>query len=185
MKKFISALLSTLLFLIPCGSGCGLLDSFVGIFGSDKEIVDEQFHKLITVMEEQDEEGLRALFSINAIEQDSTFDKEIDSLFEYWQGEVISQETREPFVEEEVNEGARRKILESSCEVVTTADAYRLYVQYVDIDEQTPANEGIWSFYIIKQKDDTTYEEGWPYAGDANNTPGINIAVLNSYVWES
>ena len=185
MKKFISTLLSTLLFLIPCGSGCDMLDVLFDVFESDVEIVDKQFNKLITVMEEQNEEGLRTLFSINAIEQDGAFEKERDSLFEYYQGELVSKETREPYVEEEVNEGVRRKMFASYCEVVTTADAYRLYVLYVEIDEQTPANEGIWSFYIIKRKDDTTYEEGWPYAGDAKDTPGINIAVLNSYVWES
>ena len=178
MKKFISTLLSTLLFLIPCGSGCGFMDK---IIKDDYEEVNAQCEKLITAMESQDKEDLRALFSKSAILLDENFELDVDSLLAYYQGELISYQKDGSNVDEVIEAGNKSKCLEVSYKITTTIEAYRLYIKYIEIDEKVSDNEGIWSLYILKQSDDTTYEEGWRYLGDGKDNPGLNVNIPNSW----
>lgn len=142
---------------------------------SDGEIANDQLNQILESLESGDKETLRELFAPNAVDQQGNFDKNLDELFGYFQGKDSSYEEGPLGADKTREDGYLRKVIDTACDVTTSADTYRIAISYVETDDLDADNEGIWSLYIIRMDDDT--EPDYTYWGDGKNTPGIHIAM--------
>ena len=121
---------------------------------------------------------MKALFSKSAIADAKNFDDSIKSLFDYYEGNVISYDDKSALgVGETREDGHRQKEFNSTYDVKTSERTYRFAIQDVTIDTANPDNVGIRSLYVIKMEDDT--DPLFAYRGDGKNTPGINMNIKN------
>jgi len=156
-------------------SSCSLISGYTSsrLFSNDQEIANSQMDKVLNAIQNKDKDALKAMFSKNAVDKAENFDKNIDELFEFYQGNVISYDDRSALGSgETMNYGERQKRLDSTYDVETTEGKYRFAIEDYIIDTANPENVGIYSLYIIKAEDT---DEQMAYRGDEKYTPGINI----------
>ena len=138
-----------------------------------------EIDKILDALQRRDEEDIKAMFSVNAVERIDDFDKSVEELFEYVQGNVISYEDPCGGLEEqeETNDGHKKVERYWTYDVKTSMDQYRIAFYEISHDTKNTQNVGIWSLYIIKLENDTDPE--FAYRGDGKYTPGIHIGVRN------
>lgn len=177
MKKMIIAVihLITVIFICSCSSG------EVRSVANDDKTANQKFEMIIEALENKNADELTKLFSENAINNDDDFNEKVDSLFEYYHGDLVSYDDWDALaVYDSVNESGdnrRVKSYDLTYDVETTEQKYRFAIHYVIEDTADKNNVGIWSLYIIKAEDDTDLR--FAYRGDGKDTPGININVKN------
>ena len=174
MKRKWMALLMTLatISMSACSLGGG------GLFDSDNQIANARMEKVLEALQSKDDSALKALFSKSAIADAKNFDDSIKSLFDYYEGNVISYDDKSALgVGETREDGHRQKEFNSTYDVKTSERTYRFAIQDVTIDTANPDNVGIRSLYVIKMEDDT--DPLFAYRGDGKNTPGINMNIKN------
>ena len=159
-----------------CLSSCSL--GMGHIFDSDNQIANARMEKVLEALQSKDESALKALFSKSAIADAKNFDGSIKSLFDYYEGNVISYDDKSALGVGETREnGHRQKEFNSTYDVKTSERTYRFAIQDFTIDTANPDNVGIRSLYVIKMEDDT--DPLFAYRGDGKYTPGININIKN------
>ena len=152
--------------------GCAIFD---GLFEpSDNEDADNKLQAFVQCLDNEDREGIKALFAQNKIAEISNFDESIEELLLYYEGEYMSVERHSTGVEEDKDSGIVRKWYNMSYDVTTDTTIYRMAFYWCVKDTGDNGNEGIESFYIIKATDDPNYPQ-YAYGGDGLWTPGINI----------
>jgi hypothetical protein len=172
MKKFFSIILIIVISLTAM-----LLPACSGFFiDSDNDIATVNMKKLILQMQNQNREGIKALFAPNAIADIDDFDKSIDELLSYYNGDYVSGVGGYPDVYDSKDGNKIIKRLNISEDVTTTECTYRFAVEWYVKYTTDKNNVGIWNFYIIKYEDDP-YQDYY-YWGDGYNTAGINIGKI-------
>jgi hypothetical protein len=162
-------------------SSCSLggLNLWSGFNDNDQEIAKTRMDYLLEALDNKDKDGLKAMFSKNAIDQVENFDQSITDLFDYYEGDFVSYDNwGGPVTEEGINSdgtGRKWKRLDSTCDVKTSNGEYRFAIIEFVQDTADADNVGVWSLYIIKMEDDNDPE--YAYWGDGKDTPGINIGV--------
>ena len=133
-----------------------------------------QMEKVLKALQQKDKETLTDMFSKTAIAKEDDWEKSLDELFDYYQGEYISYDDwGGPGSGETVELDKIEKDIESTYDVKTSVGEYRFSLFEYTENTFTEANVGIMSLYIIKMEDDTDQKSA--YWGDGKNTPGINI----------
>ena len=122
----------------------------------------------------EDGDGIKALFAPNKIAGLSDFDKSLEELFLYYDGEFVSVTRHSTGVEDDKDSGIERKWYNMSYDVTTSAAIYRMAFFWCAKDTGDSGNVGIESFYILKADDDPNFPQ-YTYRGDGAWTPGINI----------
>ena len=152
--------------------GCTIFDDLFA--PSDNEDADNKLQAFVQCLDNEDREGIKALFAQNKIAEISNFDESIEELLLYYDGEYISVERHSTGVEEDKDGGIERKWYNMSYDVTTDAAIYRMAFYWCAKDTGDSGNVGIESFYIIKATDDSRYPQ-YTYRGDGLWTNGINI----------
>lgn len=104
----------------------------------------------------------------------------MNDLFAYYIGTVLTYKNFGGTMAEMSldNDGNEKKVLYPSYDVKTSCDNYRITFKFVVTDTTNRENEGIWSLYVIKAKDDVNLDVA--YRGDNEYIVGIHINVANS-----
>lgn len=155
--------------------GCTIFDDLFA--PSDNEDADNKLQAFVQCLDNEDREGIRSLFAQNKTAALTDFDKSVEELLLYYDGESISVERHSTGVEEDKDGGTERKWYNMSYDVTTDAAIYRMAFYWCANDTGDKGNVGIESFYIIKATDDPNYPQ-YTYRGDGLWTPGINIGKV-------
>ena len=151
--------------------GCGRMSLFDD---SDKK-ADTRFEQILDFIKNQDKDGLKKIFSKQALFTTDNFDDSLDTLFNYIQGRVQSWEKTGTYGgkdEKNVNGTSNRKKQIDSTYIFTTDEQeYRVAIYEFTIDTANPDNVGVYSFCIISSEDDQYSESRYWGNGEA----GINI----------
>ena len=153
-------------------SGCTFCDGLFAL--SDNEDADNKLQAFVDFLNNEDREGIKALFAQNKIAEISNFDESVEELLLYYDGEYMSVERHSTGVEEDKDGGIVRKWYNMSYDVTTDAAICRMAFYWCAKDTGDSGNVGIESFYIIKATDDPNYPR-YAYGGDGLWTIGINI----------
>lgn len=159
--------------------GCTFFDELFA--PSDNEDADNKLQAFVEFLNNEDRDGIKALFARNKISEISNFDESVEELFAYYDGEYISVERHSTGVEEDKDGGAERKWYNMSYEVTTDAAIYRMAFYWCAKDTGDKGNVGIESFYIIKATDDPNYPQ-YSYGGDGLWTNGINVGKAHEQI---
>lgn len=117
--------------------------------------------------------------SKNAISESKNFAQSVTGLFDFYEGDFISyNDWGGPEVFTEREDGQIIKRMNSTYDVETSKEKYRIAIQNVVDDTTNSDNVGIRSFYIIKAENDTDLQ--FAYRGDGEYTPGIHFNIKNS-----
>lgn len=135
--------------------------------------------KILDVLGNENAEELKGIFAKNAIANAKTIDEDINILFQYYSGNVVSLNNPCGGADESISyeDDHIKEEKYWTYDVTTSECAYRITFHEVTKDTKTPDNVGLWSISIIKMEDDTNPE--YAYWGDGEFTPGINIGVKN------
>ena len=93
-------------------------------FDNDDKVAEKRMKQVIQALENQDREGLKAMFSKQALAEADTFDESMDYLFEFFQGEVESYDGGLGPVGEEIRYGKKMKEVKSAYDVITDKGKY-------------------------------------------------------------
>ena len=58
---------------------------------NDEEIEDARFQKIVEALENKDKEGMKKMFSPNALKETEDIDGDIDYIMEFYKGKIISK----------------------------------------------------------------------------------------------
>lgn len=145
---------------------------------NDQRIANEKFEEILEVIQSENKERLRTLFSKESLKEAKAFDASVNELFDYFNGKVkLYDDWGGPFVETIQEDDCILQMMESTYDVETTECEYRFAIRYIIRDTTNINNVGIQSLYIIKLEDDSNPQ--YAYWGDGKNTPGININIKN------
>jgi len=168
--------LTTTLLLSSCSFGES--DLWSRFNDNDQEIAASRLEKVLEAIKNEDTDGLKAMFSKNAIAQAENIDQSITDLFNYYQGDFVSYYDWLPGAQGGINDdgsGRNWKELESTYDVKTSSGEYRIAIYEFVQDTADKDNVGVWSLYIIKMEDDI--DPKLAYVGDGKDTPGISIGL--------
>lgn len=167
MKRIINYLfLSLLLFFV---SSCDLSKS-------EDDIIDEKVENLISLLENDDKEGLKGLFAESKIENISDFNNSLDELLDYYDGVLTSKSHGGKGTDKDKNDNYQATWYNLSYKITTSTEDYRMAIYWCTEYSTNNKELGIWSLYIIKENDYLTPD--YTYRGDGLWTPGINIGKV-------
>ena len=176
-KVAITLLIIPVLLLSSCS--LGETYKFTDSFDNDQEFAISLIDKVLETIQNKDSDSLKSLFSKNAISESKNFAQSVTDLFDFYEGDFISyNDWGGPEVFTEREDGQIIKQMNSTYDVETSKEKYRIAIQNVVDDTTNSDNVGIRSFYIIKAENDTDLQ--FAYRGDGEYTPGIHLNIKNS-----
>ena len=176
-KVAITLLIIPVLLLSSCS--LGETYKFTDSFDNDQEFAISLIDKVLETIQNKDCDSLKSLFSKNAISESKNFAQSVTDLFDFYEGDFISyNDWGGPEVFTEREDGQIIKQMNSTYDVETSKEKYRIAIQNVVDDTTNSDNVGIRSFYIINAENDTDLQ--FAYRGDGEYTPGINFNIKNS-----
>ena len=174
MKKA-CALLITIIILIM--KSCGETSIRKEFFSNnDRKTANALFEEVIESIQNRDSDALKSLFADSVLEKRENLDEQIEELFDYYKGEMLSYNDHAgPQRNDEiqnVGEAYHLSTLYLSYDIETTQDKYRFSIKYIYIDTAHAENEGIISLCTIRTEDFA--DPSFTYHGNIE-TPGIHI----------
>lgn len=171
MRKIVSLLL--LVMIVISASACSMNQN-----GTDDDHTTAQktIERVLEAIETKNESALKSLFSKTVLSKAKTIDDSVEMLFDYFDGTVESYDDGAgPFVETTRAEENEYQFMESSIDVKTDVNEYRIAIQYVTKGDKNDI--GLVSLYILQKSDDKNPD--YTYWGDGSFSPGIHVAVPN------
>ena len=109
---------------------------YAAVYGTDESRSIEKLGELLTAVEERNKEAISALFSETAKEQQDSFEEAAEELIQYFEGFYTSASMTHggPSTETRWDVNAKFKRYPCSFYVVTTETAYRVSMDWVEID---------------------------------------------------
>ncbi len=159
MKRIAMVGLAVFIVLI-CAFPLAGCDSCDGLFAvSDNENADIKLESFVECLENEDRAGIKSLFAQNKIADLADFDKSIEELFRYYDGDFVSFTRYSTGVEKDKDSGIERKWYNMSYDVTTIVGIYRMAFIWCVKDTGDDNNVGIESCYILKSADYTNYTQ--------------------------
>lgn len=156
-------------------SACSFGGNKMSITDNSHQQADERFQQIIDAIKNQDKETLKNMFSKQALSEASNFDKDLDSLLQYVQGNIKSWKSTGAYGgSDDINAdgvGNHKKEAESTYILTTSEQEYQIAVYEFTIDTANKNNVGVYSLCIINSKDNK--KPDFVYWG--NGKAGINI----------
>lgn len=122
---------------------------------SDESLADNRMEQFFCAVKNQDRESINGLFSKKAYNEAENFDKSIDDLFDYIQGDCVYWGVDgSPVVYDSVENGKKTKQLMTWYYLNTDEQKYFVFIVDYPIDSIDPENEGIYTLMIIKGEDE-------------------------------
>ena len=112
-----------------------------------------RIEQIVQAINAQDKEALKELFSASVLENAEDFDKNLDALFAYIEGNVESwEEANGPTVTETANQGAKKKEIKSFFYVITQHEKYFFQLEDCVMDTVTPENVGLSLLVVVTEE---------------------------------
>lgn len=128
---------------------------------NDDKDADSRLEQILGFIVDKDKEGMKEIFSQQALDEDDDFDKELDYLFELFEGEVVSWKNSGVSVGETNNYGSKTKQVRSFYEVETDEESYLVFVLESIEDTEQPKNIGVYTLRIIKAENEDAQFATW------------------------
>lgn len=155
-----------------CSIGGNMLEMLNN--SSDEKTANSTLEQILDAIDDNDEEGIKDIFSQQALEEDKNFDTEMEYIFGLFDGEIISWEKYTgPIVDREINYGVKVKAVKSFYEVETSEESYLVFILEYTEDTNHPENVGVYALRIIKAEDKETQFASWQKMA----IPGIYMPV--------
>ena len=104
--------------------------------------------QIISAIKDNDKDALKALFSKKALDEDSSFDNELDNLFEFIQGNVDTW-TRDGLAGDgDIEYGKKSMMIRFPINVSTDKNNYEFYVIDYYTDTINPDNQGVYMLEV-------------------------------------
>lgn len=155
---FLMILVNSLLFC-SCeigGDRVEMLNSSSNFKDADSRLV-----QILDFIVDKDKEGMKDIFSQQALNEDDDFDNEMAYIFEVFKGEVVSWKDSGVSVGETNEHGSKTMQVRSFYEVETDEESYVVFILEKVEDTEQPENIGIYTLRIIKAEDEDTQFEYW------------------------
>ena len=135
-----------------------------GVWSADnRQTAEDRFQQIVKAIEEKDAEGLKNLFSPNALKEAENIDDGIAYLFEYFKGDVRSVDHA---LDVTGSSDHGDKITTIRCQSTVVAKVTYI-VFFIDVIEDTedPDNVGLYMLQIFKESkiDEQKYDWGYEY----------------------
>ena len=151
------------------------------LFQNERELTNNQTVQILLAIENKDKDSIRQMFSKSAVSESENFDGDIEKLFEYFRGELISfnkDGTYVPYMESG-GEGTM-KLVDYQNVVRTSEDTYLLTTRYYIADTVIPDNVGIYSFNILNLEEYRKYDKPEKQE-NIEYLPGINMKYIKQW----
>ena len=158
MRKLLIAFSLVLCILL---SSCSLLGT--GTLGSDLDKADARVEQVIKVIQSQDKDALKAMFSKQALNEAQGLDEGIEYLFEFFQGEVRTIKMNGVSPGKSVDYGHIVKEVVSFYSVETDKQKYLFFLIEYTQDTDHPDNVGLYALRVIRAEDKATQFTYWQY----------------------
>ena len=146
----LSFVLISLLLISSCDKvGIGI-NKVGAIFKSDESRADARMEQILTTIKGKDSDALKSLFSKNALAEDNNLDNEINFLFSFIQGDIVSWELNGWPSDESIEYGKKSLMIRFDVIIKTDKDSYDLFVVDYNVDTINPDNEGIYMIEISR-----------------------------------
>jgi hypothetical protein len=159
------ALTISLISCLPRGGG------FM-IFADDQSIFEKQIKLMIKSIESKDSEGLRSLFSKNALDNIENFDETAERLFSFIQGTVKNPEQTSFNRSYSRDYGTKTSRIYSKYKISTEKDIYRFHFIYYAQDTTHPENIGMHTIRVVRFDEEDDF---FAYFQDMEKIPGITV----------
>ena len=171
MKRKIIKLLAVLICLsLLCSCTGGDIMYIVRNVKDVGQLADERMEQIVVALKEKDKEALKSLFSPKAINEIDNFEKDVDNLFNFFQGAVETWERDSLSAEKSIRYGKKSVMIRFGILISTDIDDYSLFIIDYNTDTIDPDNEGVYMLEIAKQ----SYDGEWESWQD-RMMPGISI----------
>lgn len=157
--------------LLSCNSARSMAnDRLAELNGSnDDETADKCFQKIIESLENKDKEGMKNIFSKQALKEANDIDGGIDYIMDFYKGKIQSKKVALQ-VSDKNDYGRKEKELRALYTVVTDEDTYIVFFINQMVDTKNSDNTGIYMLQIIKKSD---REKEFDWGGDKTRCAGI------------
>lgn len=165
--KRIVLLFTTIMGLSLSLSSCS---SYRAVLARDDEKYGEtRFQKIIDALENKDKEGIKKMFSPNALKEAKDIDGGIEYLMKFYKGKFVSKEGA---YNASHSKSDGKKTIDMSYFYMVTTDEDKFIVFFIDkvYDNKDPDNVGLYMLQIIKLSD---REKEFDWGGDKTKCAGI------------
>ena len=120
------------------------------MFNDDDQKADARMEEIISAIKERDRKALRSLFSQKALGEVENFDDDMDFLFDFVKGNIISWERDDGISSDEtISYGKRSLMIRSLYEVITNTEEYYFFVVDYNVDTINPDNAGVYMLEVM------------------------------------
>lgn len=139
------------------------------VISDDRIIANKRFNNIIKAIKNKDKDGLKEMFSTNALKEANDIDGGIDYIMDFYKGKIISKEVACDSYETR-RYGEKTYELKSFYRVTTDKDTYIVFFIDQLADTKNNDNVGLYMLQII-HKSDRKKEFDW--GGDKTRCAGI------------
>lgn len=159
------------LLLVSCNSAKSMMHARENELNAsnDNKIADTHFNKIMEALKNEDKEGLKKIFSPNALKEAKDIDGGIDYIMKFYKGNIKSKDVAHE-VSEENEHGKKTKEIKVSYTVTTDKGTYIVFFIDKLVDTKNPDNIGLYMLQIIKESDKEKEFDG---GGDKTRCAGI------------
>lgn len=142
--------LITIITLSLSVSACGPSLLYKQLIRNDEKASETRLQNIIAALENKDTEGLKKMFSPNALKEAKNIGDDIKEAMDFYKGKV--QTTDGTYSASDLkNDGRMTSELNCSYMLKTDAGDYTIYFVDKKIDSKDPDNEGLYILEIIKE----------------------------------
>lgn len=144
---------------------------YKGAFQSSVEQTDQRTEETISAIRRRDVQYIERLFSQKALEETETFYEDVERLFAFFDGEVLSYEFKSELVSDDKSDGLVMTKCRCSYLVSTDEEDYLFFYYEFPRDQADPSNEGVYMFQVITMKNRELLFDG----GQTILYPGVYV----------
>lgn len=165
-------LLISMLFLVSCQND-GSSQGTVILEDRDNQLADACIDTFYYAVQNKNTDGIKDVFSNRACADAGNMETQVNELFEFIKGDLITWDREESPVVEDVSEsGATTKHEMFWFSLRTSEDIYSVFFSYYPVDEIDPDNKGVYSMLILRECDEHRLEGTM---NEWSTVPGIQI----------
>ncbi len=123
---------------------------------NDQQQAQKTLKRVLDAIEKRDKIALKSVFSKKALNESIDIDKEIEALFNFYEGNLISwQENELPQTSDHIQYGslAQRRLVFCP-RVITDKKKYFFGLLDFPVDKENPDNQGLYALLVIYPKDE-------------------------------
>jgi len=137
-----------------------MLLSSCRVFISNDLRADARMEQIISAIKGNDKVALKTLFSKKALDEAVDIDSEIDFLFDFIQGDIVSWERDGWASDGKIDHGKRFLMIRFRINIKTDKEEYRFFVMDYNMDTINPDNEGMYMLEVCRASYEGIYL-GW------------------------